>query len=120
MASDWRNPERVQPWKPRQRFHLAPPGHAAAESYQNAVRAAQQSAEQRTELESAKLAWAEALKLRPMDGIVLDEMVAGRNCLAEMKETLDACGITLRDARGAIDRLQAAHLIDPVEGGERP
>ena len=23
MAFDWRNPERVVPWKPRQRFHLS-------------------------------------------------------------------------------------------------
>ena len=33
MAFDWRNPERVVPWKPRQRFHLAPLGHAAAEIF---------------------------------------------------------------------------------------
>src|SRR5512134_2094400 len=78
MAFDWRNPERVVPWKPRQRFLLAPLGHAAAESYQNAIRAAQQSASQRTDLDRAKQSWADGLKLRPMDGIVLDELVAGR------------------------------------------
>ena len=54
-----------------------------------------------------------------MDGIVLDELVAGRTSLAEMKETLDSCGLTLRDARGAIDRMRAAQLIEPVETGER-
>ncbi len=120
MGFDWRNPERVVPWKPRQRFHLAATGRAAAESYQAAVRAAQASAEQRTELESAKQAWADGLRLRPMDGIVLDELVAGRTCLAEMKETLDACGLTLREARGAIDRLRAAQLIEPVGSDGTP
>lgn len=119
MAFDWRNPERVVPWKPRQRFHLAPAGHAAAESYQNAIRAAQASASPRTDLDRAKQEWADGLKLRPMDGIVLDELVAGRTCLAEMKETLESCGLTLREARGAIDRMRAAQLIEPVEIPER-
>ena len=118
MAFDWRNPERVVPWKPRQRFQLSALGHAAAASYQSTVSAAQQSASQRTELDRAKQAWADGIKLRPMDGIVLDEMVAGRTSLAEMKETLDACGLTLRDARGAVDRLRAAQLIEPLESGE--
>lgn len=119
MAFDWRNPERVVPWKPRQRFVLTPLGRAAAESYGFAVRAAQQSSSPRSELEKAKQSWAEGLKLRPMDGIVLDELVAGHTCLAEMKETLEACGLTLREARGGLDRLRAAQLVDPVEGGER-
>jgi hypothetical protein len=37
-----------------------------------------------------------------------------------MKETLEACGLTLREARGALDRLRAAQLVEPVESGERP
>lgn len=115
MAFDWRNPERVVPWKPRQRFLLTALGHAAAASYQSTVHAAQQSASQRTELDRAKQEWADGLKLRTMDGIVLDELVAGRSSLAEMKETLDACGLTLREARGAIDRLRAAQLVEPME-----
>ena len=119
MAFDWRNPERVVPWKPRQRFVLAALGHAAAESYHNAISAAQASASQRTDLDRAKQEWADGLKLRPMDGIVLDELVAGRTCLAEMKETLESCGLTLREARGAIDRMRAAQLIEPVETPER-
>ena len=118
MAFDWRNPERVVPWKPRQRFHLTSLGLAAAESYQNSVRTAQQAASQRAELDRAKQAWADGLKLRPMDGIVLDELVAGRTCIAEMKDTLDSCGITLREARGAIDRLRAAQLVDPIATSE--
>jgi hypothetical protein len=119
MAFDWRNPERVVPWKPRQHFHLTSLGHAAANSYESMVRAAQQSASQRTELDRVKQEWADGLKLRPMDGIVLDELVSGRTCLADMKDTLEACGITLREARGAIDRMRAAQLVEPVEAGER-
>ena len=118
MAFDWRNPERVVPWKPRQRFRLSPLGSAAASSYQSAVHAAQESASQRSELERAKQAWADGLKLRPMDGIILDELVAGITSLAEMKETLEACGLTLREARGAVDRLRAAQLVEPLETGE--
>ena len=120
MAFDWRNPERVVPWKPRQRFRLSPPGHDAAARYQSVVSAAQQSASQRTELDRAKQQWADDLRLRPMDGIVLDELVAGRTSLAEMKETLEACGLTLREARGAIDRLRAAQMIEPLEMSESP
>ena len=120
MAFDWRNPERVVPWKPRQRFHLAPLGHAAAESYQNTIRAAQLSPTPRSELDRAKQTWADGLGLRPMDGIVLDELVAGRTCLAEMKEPLESCALPRRDARGAVDRLRAAQLIEPVETPERP
>jgi len=120
MAHDWRNPERVVPWKPRQRFRVGPLGHTAAQGYQSAVLAAQQSASPRTELELAKQRWADGLGLRPADGIVLDELVAGRECLADMKGTLEACALTLRDARGALDRLRAAQLIEPVEGGEQP
>lgn len=119
MAFDWRNPERVVPWKPRQRFLLTGLGQAAVDRYHSTVSAAQAHASQRTELDRAKQEWADELKLRPMDGIVLDELVAGRTCLADMKETLDACNLTLREARGAIDRLRAAQLIEPVETGER-
>jgi hypothetical protein len=120
MAFDWRNPERVVPWKPRQRFLLASLGRAAAESYEHVVRAAQRSTSPRTELDRAKQAWADGLRLRPMDGIVLEELAAGRDCLADMKDTLEACGLTLREARGALDRLRAAQHIEPVETGERP
>ena len=119
MAFDWRNPERVVPWKPRQQFQLTSLGHAAAQSYESMVHTAQQSASQRTELDRAKQEWADGLKLRPMDGIVLDELVAGRVTLADMKDTLEACGITLREARGAIDRMRAAQLIEVVEASER-
>ena len=120
MAFDWRNPERVVPWKPRQHFRLSAIGHAAATDYQSQVSAAQQSASPRTEVERAKQQWADGLKLRPMDGIVLDEMVAGRTSLAAMKETLDACGLTLREGRGAIDRLRAAQMIEPIETSDSP
>lgn len=120
MAFDWRNPERVVPWKPRQRFLVTSLGRAAVESYQNAVSAAQHSESPRTELDRVKQEWADGLKLRPPDGIVLEELTAGRSCLAEMKETLEACGLTLREARGALDRLRAARLAEPVEPSERP
>lgn len=119
MAFDWRNPERVVPWKPRQRFRLTSLGHGAAERYHAAVGAAQQSASPRSELERAKQAWADELKLRPMDGIVLDELVADRTCIADMQDTLEACGLTLREARGALDRLRAAQMVEPVEAPER-
>ena len=119
MAHDWRNPERVVPWKPRQRFLVTALGHAAAERYQSAIRAAQQDASPRTALDQAKQEWAEGLKLRPPDGIVLEDLVSGHTTLSEMQETLDACGLTLRDARGALDRLKAAQLVEPLESAER-
>jgi hypothetical protein len=120
MAHDWRNPERVQPWKPRQRFQVTALGRAAAERYQSAIHAAQQGPSPRSALDQAKQEWADELKLRTPDGIVLEDMVSGHTCLADMQETLDACGLTLRDARGALDRLRAAQLVEPLEPAERP
>jgi len=116
---DWRNPERVVPWKPRQRFQVTGEGHSALARYHDAVTSAQRGATPRSELESAKQSWAESLKLRPMDGILLEDLAAGRTCLAELRETLDSCGFTLREARGALDRLRAAQLIEPLEESVR-
>jgi len=77
MAHDWRNPERVIPWKPRQRFLVTDSGRAAIARYHDAVQTAQSSADPRVELERAKTGWAQALGLRPPDGIVLDDLAAG-------------------------------------------
>jgi hypothetical protein len=43
-------------------------------------------------------------------------MAAGRTCLAELNETLEAVGLSLRDARGALDRMRAAELVQPLDG----
>jgi len=120
MSIDWRNPERVAPWKPRQRFQVTPPGHAATETYRASMQAAQQARDPRAELDRAKADWAMALNLRPADGILLEDLAAGRSCLAELKETLEACNLTLREARGILDRLVAARLIEPVTPPARP
>jgi hypothetical protein len=115
---DWRNPERVVPWKPRHRFGVTNTGHDAILLYRDVVKEAQSSVDPRAELDRAKQGWAEALKLRPADGIILDEFAAGRACLADMQDTLSACDLTLRDARGALDRLIAAGLILSTEAAQ--
>lgn len=115
MAHDWRNPERVQPWKPRQRFQVTSLGHEAASSYRAAVTDAQSSTDARAAMERAKQAWAEGYRVKPTDGILLEDMAEGRTSLAELQATLDACGLTLRDARGTLDRLCAAGLTQPLE-----
>jgi hypothetical protein len=115
MAHDWRNPERVVPWKPRQRFQVTSLGHDAASSYNAAMRGAQNVPDARGALERAKQEWAERYRVKPVDGILLEDMAGGRTCLAELQETLEACGLTLRDARGTLDRLRAADLIQPLE-----
>jgi len=115
QAYDWRNPERVVPWKPRHRFAVTAPGKDAIEGYHRVVVEAQQSADPRSELEAAKKTWADQFKLRPSDGIILDELSEGRITLADMADALAACDLTLRDARGAIDRLLAAGLIESLE-----
>jgi hypothetical protein len=115
MAFDWRNPERVQPWKPRQRFQLTSMGRAAVESYRSAMQDAQRASDPRNELDRAKREWAERHRLRPADGIVLEDLDAGRTCLAEMQETLQACDLSVRDARGTLDRLVATHLAEPLQ-----
>jgi hypothetical protein len=116
MSHDWRNPERVAPWKPRQRFLVTPTGRAAVERYRSTVEAAQQGADPRRGLERAKSDWASELGLRPGDGILLEDLAAGHVSLAEMRETLAACNLSLREARGTLDRLVSARLIEPVDG----
>ena len=120
MAHDWRNPERVQPWKPRQRFEVTALGREALERYRAAVHGAQQGPGPRQALDQAKRDWAEGLRLRPADGIVLEDLGHGHDCLADLKPTLEACDLTLRDARGALDRLLAAQLIASLDPAPRP
>ena len=119
LTHDWRNPERVVPWKPRHRFRVTDAGREAFGRYQDAIKVAQAGANQRASLDQAKLEWAESLRLRVTDGIILEDLFAGRSCLAEMQDTLAACDLTLREARGALDRMLAAGLVeslDPVLG----
>lgn len=113
MSHDWRNPERVAPWKPRQRFQVTDDGREAVERYRQAMSAAQASEDARSELDAAKARWAGALALRPIDGILLEDLAAGRLSLAELQPTLEACNLSLREARGTLDRLVAARLIQP-------
>jgi hypothetical protein len=113
VSHDWRNPERVAPWKPRQRFQVTSEGREAAESYRQAVQLAQESGDARRELEAAKVRWAGGLGLRPTDGILLEDLAGGRLSLAELQPTLEACNLSLREARGTLDRLVAARLIEP-------
>jgi hypothetical protein len=115
LAYDWRNPERVVPWKPRHRFDVTESGRVAIRHYRDVVKEAQSSVDPRAELDRAKQVWADSFKLRPTDGIILDEFSQGRACLADMQDTLSACDLTLRDARGALDRLLAAGLVLSAE-----
>lgn len=118
LSYDWRNPERVVPWKPRHRFGVTESGQDAIQRYRDVVKEAQGSVDPRAELDRAKQTWADSFKLRPADGIILDEFAAGRECLADMQDTLSACDLTLRDARGALDRLLAAGLILNAEAAQ--
>ena len=80
---------------------------------------AQRGDSPRSALVTAKQAWADEYRLRPQDGIVLDDMVSGNTSLAELGPTLEACGLTLRDARGTLDRMRAANLVEPLEEAPR-
>ena len=115
MSHDWRNPERVAPWKPRHRFRTTLAGAAAAGRYREMMTTAQQAEDARTALEQAKQTWASSLGVRSGDGILLEDMAGGAASLAELQPTLEACDLTLRDARGVLDRLIAAGLIEPIE-----
>jgi hypothetical protein len=84
------------------------------------VTSAQGAENARGELERAKNEWASGLGLRPGDGILLEELVGGAASLADLQPTLEACNLTLRDARGVLDRLVAAGLIEPVEPMDTP
>lgn len=120
LTYDWRNPERVVPWKPRHRFVVTSTGHEAQERYRVAVLGAQGGPDARAHLDSAKRLWVEEFKLRENDVIVLEELAGGASSLADMKPALEACGVPLRDARGALDRLLAAGLIESLDPHPRP
>jgi hypothetical protein len=115
MEHDWRNPERVAPWKTRQRFGVTPQGVEAARRYRAEMDRAQHDPDARTALDRAKQEWAAALSLRPGDGILLEEMAAGKTSLADLHETLEALGTSLREARGTLDRLVKGGLIEALE-----
>lgn len=115
MSHDWRNPERVAPWKPRHRFRTTEAGVQAASRYREMMAAAQQAPDARTALDRAKQEWAASLNVRSGDGILLEDMAGGAVSLAELQPTLEACDLTLREARGVLDRLIAAKLIEPLE-----
>jgi hypothetical protein len=117
MAHDWRNPERVQPWKPRQRFLVTTLGRQAVERYHETIGAAQDSADPRTALESAKQTWAVALSLRPTDAMVLEDLAAGHTSLAELRGIARGGGTEPPRRAGCADRLKAAALIEPVADG---
>lgn len=112
---DWRNPERVVPWKPRHRFTVTLLGHEAHQRYREVVRTAQNGSDPRTQLDQAKQVWADELKLRANDVIVLEELAVGAACLTDMTPALESVGLQLRDARGALDRLIAAGLIESLD-----
>lgn len=115
MERDWRNPERVAPWKPRQKFRVSPAGLEAARRYREAMDGAQKAGDPRAALERAKQDWAAEHTLRAPDGILLEEFANGRETLAELQETMDALGLSLREARGTLDRLVAARFLEPLE-----
>jgi hypothetical protein len=115
VSHDWRNPERVQPWKPRHRFRVTDAGSQAAVRYREMMSAAQQAPDARTALEQAKQEWATGLGVRSGDGILLEDMAGGAASLAELQPTLEACDLSLREARGVLDRLIAGGLIEALE-----
>jgi hypothetical protein len=115
VSQDWRNPERVVPWKPRHRFRVTSAGDQAARLYSEAVGAAQRAEDARAAMERAKQDWAAQHGCRSGDGILLEDMVAGATSLGELQPTLEACDLSLREARGVLDRLVAARLIEPLE-----
>jgi len=116
VSHDWRNPERVAPWKPRHRFRTTEAGIVAAARYREMMSAAQRAQDARVALDEAKQEWASSLGVRSGDGILLEEMAGGAVSLADLQPTLEACNLTLREARGVLDRLIAAGLIEPLEG----
>jgi hypothetical protein len=90
-------------------------GSRAAVRYREMMSAAQQTTDARTALDQAKREWSGDLGVRPGDGILLEDMAGGAVSLAELQPTLEACDLSLREARGVIDRLVAAGLIEPLE-----
>ncbi|HZZ85868.1 MAG TPA: hypothetical protein VFE30_15140 [Anaeromyxobacteraceae bacterium] len=71
-------------------------------------------------LEAAQRGWAIPLAVLPADGVVLAELRGGRRSVQEIARSLEDCGVTLAEVRGAIDRLTDVGLAEPFGGAPQP
>jgi hypothetical protein len=99
-------------WPRGQKFVMSERGLAAETSYREAVHTAR--AQGRPALDAAQRAWAEPLRVDPVDGVVLGELRGGRKSLADLAHALDDCGTSAVEVKAAVDRLAEAGLVDPV------
>ncbi len=99
-------------WARGQKFVLSLAGASAEEAYRAAVLAARASG--RAALDSALAAWAAPHGVAAADGVILAELSGKRLGLADLCDRLESAGIAAEDVRGAIGRLVAAGIVDPV------
>jgi hypothetical protein len=99
-------------WPRGQKFVLSERGMSAETSYRDAVQTAR--AQGRAALDSAQRAWAEPLRVDPVDGVMLGELRGGKRSIAEIARTLEDCGTSAAEVKSAIDRLTDAGLVEPA------
>jgi len=84
--------------------------------YQESLRGAQEKGG-RTAFDEATAAWAAPLGIKANDGAYLSELKAAPRTIVELMEQLQDGGATKAETKGALDRLIAAKLVEPVSGG---
>lgn len=99
-------------WPRGQKFALSERGLAAELGYREAVQTAR--AQGRSALDAAQRAWAEPLRVDPLDGVVLGELRVGKRSIADVARALEDCGTNATEVKTAIDRLTDTGLVDPV------
>lgn len=106
------NPPAAKRWPRGQKFALSPVGAVAEGDYRAAVQAARASG--RNALDTALAAWAAPRGVAPVDGVVLCELSGKRLGLGDLCASLESTGIVAEEVRGAIARLVAAGIVEPL------
>jgi len=100
-------------WPRAQKFVLSRTGLEVEASYRAHVQGSR-AVEGRASYDAARAAWAGEHRLDPDDGLYLGEIRSGPASLADMVESLDACGKNHRDALSALDRLVQRGLVEAL------
>ncbi len=65
------------------------------------------------ELQTALNDWAGKLGVRPSDGVLLEELLAGLKTVSELARSVEATGQNATEVKAGVDRLYGAELVEP-------
>ena len=108
-------PSAKRRWPRSQRFSLSSVGVHAEATYRSTIVEAR-AREGRAAYDAARMAWADALRAEPDDGLYLGEIRQAALNLQQIVEALEPCGKTRTDALAALERLEDLGLVNAIAG----